>query len=109
MLVPTGEAQVAELDIGALVYENDTRKSWEMLTGSSLRSGSRGAVAGTVVFASTLRNLDPGEYHLTSFVRNKLLDLYGGGATRISVPARDERSLLGPFIFFADRPHMPPM
>lgn len=95
-LLLAGDREVAELDVGALLYREENGKSWEMLTGSTVRRRRGSAASGVLLYENVLRKLKPGEYTLKAFVRNRALDLYGRADASIRLPKPKKTGFAGP-------------
>jgi hypothetical protein len=95
-LLPVGGSENGQLDVGALLINERTGKTWEMLAGSSVRKPAGRSASGVILYENSLDGLKPGLYRLKAFVHNEDLDLYGGDEVVLDLPKPREAGLIGP-------------
>jgi VWFA-related protein len=102
-LLPLAEREIGELDVGVLLYREDGRGSWEMLTGDKVGKPSGRQVGGSILHQRVFDDLRPGRYQLRAFARHRNLELFGAAAATLELPAAQKGGIAGPVALCADR------
>jgi hypothetical protein len=79
-----GDGALREWEVGALLAETRSGRSWEML-GLARLPLAPGAPDPRIVHRRTLEQLPRGKYELRAFVRDRVRDVYGGARVELDV------------------------
>lgn len=95
-LLPSAKGRTGNWEVGALLVNVDTRKSWEMLGVSELRRPSAVGRSVTILHERLFEGMHPGEYELRAFVRDRTQNVYGSARAEIVLPHPGTGGIAGP-------------
>ena len=101
--LPSESVSLSAVDVGALLYREEGKESWDMLTGSELRRHGEATGSRWLLFERTVDDLKPGHYRLSAFARDTTQDLFAGAQASLVLPALDEGGIAGPVALAAGR------
>ncbi len=88
-------------EVGALLWQEDGRKRWELLAISEIRKQRDDATGTAVLHERVIEGVPPGTYELRAFVRDRWANLYGGARARMELP-RTRETTAGPLVLRAE-------
>jgi len=106
-LLPLADGEMGALDVGALLYQEDGGKSWEMLIGAKVRKAAGQETNQFILHERLFHDLKPGRYRLVAFARNREQDLFGGAEANLALPDARKGGLAGPIVLYAERKFFP--
>jgi VWFA-related protein len=107
VMIPEGERQKGEWEVGALFAGSHTGQAWEMLGVSRLsREPEQVDEGARIVHRRRFDGLKARGYELRAFVHDRWAGAYGGGMETVMLPATDEVGIVGPVALVAAAAHV---
>jgi VWFA-related protein len=102
LLIPSGEDLLGAWEVGGLLQRGDGGAVAQMLGVSDVRRKADESQGGLIVH-ERLFDLEPGSYHLRSFVRDRNSDSIGGAEDEVQLPKSGVGSIFGPILMNVGR------
>lgn len=98
LVLPAGEKMKGAWEVGAMLTDERTHRSWEMVGIAELHRRTAEATATAVLHAKTLKGLPPASYVLHAFIRARAANLYGSARAAIQLPPTGNGGIVGPLV-----------
>jgi len=97
--IPDAGGSVGSYEVGALLQSANGSRPVELLDAARVRATGEDVPGGPVVHTMMISGLKPGDYRLTAFVRDRVLNVFGGAEARLSLPRPKKGGAAGPVLF----------
>jgi hypothetical protein len=103
-LLPSAAGRAGGYEIGALLSSRNGSKPVEMIEGVNLREREGQDGGGLAVHTLRIEDLDPGDYRLAAFVRDRALNVFGGAEALLTLPSPKKGGAAGPVLLLGPQP-----
>jgi hypothetical protein len=97
LLLRSEEKRKASWEVGALLSEQGSHRSWEMVGVAELLRETDRPSETTILHTRRMPGLRPGCYQIRAFVHDRITDTYGGAVATIEL-LEERGSILGPVV-----------